>query len=117
MKFLLDENLSPRHAETIRALGHDATSVAELGLAGADDCAVRCAAIEGGRILVTLDGDFANVLRFPPAATPGVLRLRLHPPTEEAIAAALRFAIARLDDVRLDGKLAVVDERKIRIRG
>jgi hypothetical protein len=66
---------------------------------------VRLAAIEGGRILLTLDGDFANVIRFPPAATPGVLRLRLHPPSEEAIDAALRFAIWRLADVRLEGKL------------
>jgi predicted nuclease of predicted toxin-antitoxin system len=117
VKFLLDENLSPRQAETIRALGHDAVSVAESGLAGADDSAVRRVAIEGGRILVTLDGDFANVLRFPPEATPGVLRLRLHPPTEDAIAAALRFAIPRLAGICLDGKLVVVDERKIRIRG
>jgi predicted nuclease of predicted toxin-antitoxin system len=72
VRFLLDENLSPRQAETLRALGHDAVSVAESGLAGADDFAVRRAAIEGGRILIPLDGDFANVLRFPPAATPTV---------------------------------------------
>ena len=72
MKFLLDENLSPRQAETMRELGHDAVSVAESGLAGADDTVRRRAAIESGRILVTLDGDFANVLRFPPWATPGV---------------------------------------------
>ena len=117
MKFLLDENLSSRQAEAMRELGHDAVSVAESGLAGADDSVVRRAAFEGGRILVTLDGDFANVLRFPPDATPGVTRLRLHPPTEEAIAAALRFAISRLAGMRLDGKLIVVDERKIRIRG
>ena len=38
------------------------------------------------------------------------LRLRLHPPKEEAIAAALRFAISRLAGMRLDGKLVVVDE-------
>ena len=113
----MDENLSPRQAETLWALGHDAVSVAELGLAGADDSEVPRAAIDGGRVLVTPDGDFANILRFPPQATPGVMRLRLHPPTEEAIAAALRFAISRLAGIRLDAKLAVIDERKIRIRG
>jgi predicted nuclease of predicted toxin-antitoxin system len=117
VRFLVDENLSPSHVETIRASGHGAVSVVELGLSGADDSIVRRAAIEGGRILVTLDGDFANMLRYPPAGTPGVLRFRLHPPTEEAIAAALRFAISRLAGMRLEGKLVVVDERKIRIRG
>ena len=98
-------------------MGHDAVSVVESGLSGADHLAVRHAAIDTGRILVTLDGDFGNVIRFPPSATPGVLRLRLRPPTEEAITASLRFAIARLAGVCLTGKLIVVDERKIRIRG
>jgi predicted nuclease of predicted toxin-antitoxin system len=117
VKFLLDENLSPLHATTLRALGHDAVSVVELGLSGADDPVVRHAAIQQERILVTLDGDFANVLRFPSAETPGVVRFRIHPATEEAIDAALRLAIPRLAQMSLAGKLVVVDERKIRIRG
>ena len=117
MKFLLDENLSPLHVGTLRALGYDTVSVAELGLCGADDSGVRDAATKQGRVLVTLDADFANLLRFPPDETPGVIRLRIHPAIEEAIDSALRFAIPRLAGMRLAGKLVVVDERKIRIRG
>ena len=98
-------------------MGHDAVSVSELGLSGADDPVVSAAANQSGRILVTLDGDFANLLRYPPAATPGIVRLRLHPPTEVAIDAALRFMISLLAQTSLAGKLAVVDERRIRIRG
>jgi len=78
---------------------------------------VRTTAIESGRVLVTLDGDFANVLRYPPAETPGVLRFRLHPPTEQAIDAALRQAVARLAHLSLAGKLVIVDDTRIRIRG
>lgn len=117
MKFLVDENLSPLHARTLRALGYDAVSVVELGLSGADDSRVRDVAIEQDRILVTLDADFANIVRFPPAATPGVVRFRIHPATEEAIDVALRFAIPRLAGISLAGKLVVVDGSKIRIRG
>jgi hypothetical protein len=40
---------------------------------------------ESGRILVTLDADFGNILRYPTAGTPGVIPLKIHPPTEEAI--------------------------------
>lgn len=116
MKFLLDENLSPLHARTLRALDHDAISVVEMGLSGAEDSEVRAKAIETGRILITLDGDFANVLRYPPAETPGVIRFRVHPATEEAIEAALRWAVARLADLSLEGKLVVVDRKKIRMR-
>ena len=117
MKLLLDENLSPLHARTLRELGHDAVSVVELGLAGADDSVVRASAVEGGRILVTLDADFANVLRYPPSTSPGVIRLRIHPATEEAIDTLLRSTILRLVGRTLDGKLAVADSRRIRIRG
>jgi len=90
LKFLLDENSAPLHARTPRDLGCGVVSVVQPDLSGADDEVVRATAIEGGRILITLDGDFANVLRFPPTATPGVLRLRLHPATERSIDSALR---------------------------
>ena len=53
---------------------------------GADDPVVPDVAIQQERILVTLDADFANVLRFPPSETPGVVRFRIHPATEEATA-------------------------------
>lgn len=117
MKLLLDENLSPAQAADLRDKGYDAVSVAQLGLCGADDSVIRQAAIDQNRILVTLDGDFANFLRFPPTDTPGVLRLRVHPPTESSVASVLSDCIPRLEGLELRGKLIVVDGRGIRIRG
>lgn len=117
MKLLLDENLSSLHTRTLRELGHDAVSIVELGLSGADDPVVRTYAIESGRILVTLDADFANVLRYSPANSPGVIRLRIHPATEAAIDALLRSTILRLAGMGLNGKLVVADPKRIRIRG
>ncbi len=117
MKFLLDENLSPLHARTVRGMGHDAVSVAEIGLSGAGDEEVRAAAIAEQRVLLTLDADFANVLRYPTAETPGVVRLRLHPATEDAIDEMLKGAIPRVAEVGVHGRLVVVDEHRIRIRG
>lgn len=69
------------------------------------------------RVLVTLDADFGNVLRYPVDNTPGVIWLRLHPPTHEAITEALNRVLDRLRDQDLSGKLVVVDEDKIRVRG
>jgi predicted nuclease of predicted toxin-antitoxin system len=116
VKFLLDENLSYLHAATLRGRGHDAVTVVEMGLGGADDSVVRATALNSKRILVTLDGDFANVQRYPPAGTPGVIRLRLHPATEQPIDEAIRRVVARLADISIAGKLAVVDQARIRIR-
>lgn len=95
----------------LRGLGVDAISIVELGLGGADDSAVREAAISEGRILVTLDADFANVIRFPPEPTPGIIRLKLHPAIEGSIASALRRAAQGLQGINLAGKLATVDHR------
>lgn len=117
MKLLLDENLSPLHARTLRELGHDAVSVVECDLSGADDSVVRAFAIGSGRILVTLDADFANVLRYSPSDSPGIIRLRIHPATERAIDDLLRSTILRLAGMDLDGKLVVADPKRIRIRG
>ena len=67
MKLFLDENLSPQHASELRTEGYDAIAVPEVGLAGATDEQVLRFAVENGRVLMTLDADFANVIRFPPA--------------------------------------------------
>lgn len=99
MKFLLDENLSPLQRGRFAAWDTMLFSVLEIGLSGAGDEEVRAAAIADQRVLLTLDADFANVLRYPPAETPGVVRLRLHPATEDAIDAMLKGAIPRVAEV------------------
>ncbi len=53
MRFLLDEMLPPAASGPLRALGHDAVSVRELGLEGAPDEAVYERAVEERRVLVT----------------------------------------------------------------
>ena len=55
-------------------------------------------------------------MRFPPAQTLGVIRLKVHPATEERIRQAIRRALLYLQNNDLTGRLAVVDEDKIRIR-
>ena len=116
MKLLLDENLSQQHALELKMEGHDAVAVREVGLSGASDGEVLRFAVENGRVLVTLDADFANVMRFPPERTLGVIRLKVHPATEERIRQAVRRALLFHRNIDMTGRLAVVDDDKIRIR-
>jgi predicted nuclease of predicted toxin-antitoxin system len=116
VKLFLDENLSPQHAAELRADGYDACAVAEVGLSGAPDEQIRAYAIEESRVLVTLDADFAHIIRFPTEHTPGVVRLKVHPPKEQRIRQAIRRALLLLENTNLAGCLAVVDENKVRIR-
>jgi len=112
----MDENISPKNARDLQAEGYDVLALLDVGLSGAADENVRQFSIESNRILVTLDADFANVIRFPPEGTPGVGRLRTHPPVEAAIREALRRVLLLLNNTDLNGRLAVVDKQKIRIR-
>ena len=116
MRLWLDENLSPLHAAALRVNGYEAISVSETGLSGEPDQKVREFAIQENRVLVTMDADFANMLRYPPTGTPGVIRLKIHPPTEEAIRLQILRTLEVLKDTELTNCLAVSHGEVIRIR-
>lgn len=116
MKLLLDENISPQQATVLREQGHDVVAAVEVGLSGEPDTQIRAYAIQEDRVLITLDADFADMLRFPPAGTPGVIRLKIHPPTEAAIREQIQLALQRLKDADLKGCLAVAHKGIVRIR-
>lgn len=97
-------------------MGFDAVGVVELGLSGSVDEDVRSAAIDRGRVLITLDGDFSNILRFSPRGTPGVIRLRINPPTEAAIMARLQQVLPVLRSTEIRDSIVVVDAERIRVR-
>lgn len=64
MKFKTDENLGLRCVTFLRSAGHDAITVREQGLAGAEDEKIFEVCAAERRILLTLDHDFGNVLHF-----------------------------------------------------
>lgn len=69
MKLLLDQNLSRRLLSQLDALFPQSSQVALLGMAEADDAAIRALAEREGFAIVTKDADFLelSLLRgFPP---------------------------------------------------
>jgi len=79
MRFKLDENLSRSVAEMFRTRGHDVMTVRDQELQGASDEQVFEVSVREGRTLVTLDRDLGQVLRFPPAASAGIIVIDLGP--------------------------------------
>ena len=73
----LDENLSRRAADLIRAAGHDAVTVSDQVLSGAADETLFQVCRCEGRALITLDRDFGQVLRYPPAGSAGIVVLEV----------------------------------------
>jgi predicted nuclease of predicted toxin-antitoxin system len=86
VKFKLDENI-PRVARAqLTALGWDVDDVYDERLAGAIDREIQAACESEGRILITLDTDFADIRRYDPTQSPGVSVLR---PRDQSIQACL----------------------------
>lgn len=78
MRIKLDENLGQRVAAAFRAAGHDVATVFEQRLTGATDQQLFGVCVRERRILVSLDTDFANPLRFDPLKSAGIIVLRVH---------------------------------------
>ena len=61
MNLEIDENLPAECAALLRTAGFGADTVAEEDLAGADDTAIARRVRAEGRVLITLDLDFASI--------------------------------------------------------
>ena len=85
------------------------TTVPEEELTSARDDRLLDVCMAGQKCLVSLDLDFANPLRFPPARHFGMAFLRLpRRPTGEDLSDAVRTLAAGLERRPIEGRLWVV---------
>lgn len=116
MKLKLDENLSHGAAELLRKFGHDVSTVRLQGLEGAADEVLFCKCVEEERVLVTLDHDFGEVLRFAPSATRGIVVLELGPrPSLQSMLKRIAELAELLKVHPLAGTLWIVEPGRVRI--
>ena len=76
MKLKLDENLSRHLKPALTVLGHDTSTAADEGLLSRPDVEVAAGAAKEGRILLTLDVEFADLRKYPPGSHPGIILFR-----------------------------------------
>jgi predicted nuclease of predicted toxin-antitoxin system len=116
MWFLLDMNLPPAMADWLRSRGHDAVHVREIGLAHLPDREVFARAAEDGRIVVTFDLDFGEIVGLAGATGSGVVLLRLRLARQHHLRERLQAAISRAAEALQAGATVVVEDTRIRIR-
>lgn len=117
MRLLLDENLSPRLADLLRAAGHDIVHVRDLGLTSAPDERVMAVAANDRRVLVSADTDFGTLLARTGAAVPSVILLRRASGRRASEQAVLLTDNLPAVEADLDaGAVVVLGEQAIRIR-
>jgi len=116
MRFKLDENLPREIADDLRSFGHDADTIAEEALTGADDKVVLQAALAADRILMTLDKGIASLLQNPLPQHAGIVLVRPDAVGRTAVATFMRSRLSHLLEMELAHKLTVVTATRIRIR-
>lgn len=112
--FITDENLFPKVVEFLRSRQHDVKDVRE-SFRGASDEEIARIAKEDKRILLTFDKHFANILRYPPDAYYGIVRIRIHPPVLRHVMDSLQMFINDFGLAKMKGKLIILERDGYRI--
>ena len=118
MKFLLDENVSYRVASHLKAAGHDAVHVSEIGLTSTDDLVILARARDENRVLVSGDHDFVQMLFASGATRPSLVQVREVEAMPSAELAALLIAAlsAGLAELLPAGAIATLTPDRARVR-
>jgi len=117
VRFLIDNNLSPLLAEGMKAAGHDAVHVRDLGMQAAADPTVLEHARSENRVLVSADTDFGALLARSQASSPSVLLIRRLAGRRAADQVAI--ILANLQPIAEDlavGAVVVLGDEWLRVR-
>ena len=116
MRFKLDENFGSRTQHLFQAYGHDVQTVRMQGLQGSSDTHLFDICRVEQRCLVTLDLDFADVLRFPPSLTNGIIVIRLpRNPSLALLEQLVRQFLQTLTHMPIERSLWIVEPSRIRV--
>ena len=114
MRFLLDVSASSRSMrDTLTRLGHDVVSASDMAPGTADEEILALAA-EDGRILITEDKDFGELVFVRRLPHPCIIRF-----TEMRVAEKVAAIVELVDlyaDAMNDGAMIVVTRSQYRIR-
>ena len=115
MKFLLDQDVYATTLRFLGDLGHDVIPVAQIGLAQASDQELLKTAQELGRIFVTRDRDFGNLV-FVKSLGAGVLYLRILPSTQNSVHGELKRVLTMYSEDELRNAFVVIEAGGHRFR-
>ena len=117
MRIFLDENLSIEFAVLLSRSGHDAVCAREQALGGASDEQIWAHCLREQRILITLDSDFSDRRKFPPALTYGIVWMRTSKgQTLDDLYRVTLTALQSHTAETIRGKIVLIDGERVRLR-
>lgn len=115
IRFLANENIPLESVRRLRKAGHDVLAVSE-SLPGARDTEVLTRAHQEGRIVLTFDRDYGELIYRRGLPAPfGVVYLRFIPASPAQVAEVLA-ELQEVSGLTLAGRYTVVDPERIRQR-
>jgi predicted nuclease of predicted toxin-antitoxin system len=115
MRFLANENLPLTSVRSLRAAGYDVAAISEEA-PGVTDAEVLAQAAREGRIVLTFDRDYEELIyRYRLPSPSGVLYLRFDPATPQEPGEYV-LALLTAEEITLEGRFTVVQRARLRQR-
>ena len=118
MRFIIDADLPRAVARVIADFDHESVDVRDIGMGASSDEQIVEYARSKGLCVLTADLGFGDVRRYPPSRTFGIVILRLPRHATTSFILGLLSSFLSREEIlwKLEGKLAVVEVGRIRLR-
>lgn len=116
MKFLANMGISPDTVAYLQSRGYDAIHLMDEGLAKMSDSQVLAKARSEGRIVLTHDLDFGDLMAASGTSSPSVILFRLHDMRPHSVNHHLLQVIDRFRSELEQGVIITITEGNIRVR-
>lgn len=116
MRFLADMGISPTTVTFLKDLGYDALHLHEQGLGRLQDSDILDKAFQEGRVILTHDLDFGELIAASGARLPSIVVFRLRNMHPERVNHYLHRLLSEHRDSLEQGAVVSVTEGQIRVR-
>ena len=117
LRFLADMGVSLRVASWLRDRGHDVAHLRDEGLHRMPDCDIFKKAAAEGRIILTFDLDFGEIVALSQQSPVSVFLFRLHNTTAHFVVKRLEQVLsASAVSVKSRAAIIVIEDSRHRIR-
>jgi predicted nuclease of predicted toxin-antitoxin system len=116
MPFLADMGVDVRIVEWLRRQGHDATNVRDEGLHRSPNGEIFEKAAAEGRVLLTFDLDFGEIVALTKGRKANIVLFRLHNTRTPHVVDRLAAVLGDCAEALQRGAVVVVEEVRHRVR-
>ena len=116
VRFLADMGIAFTVVDNLKQAGHDAVHVRDRLAITADDSAILELAAKEGRVVLTMDHDFGDLLFARRLAAPSVVFFRVSDERPTAVWRRLELILNTVEAELAKGCIVVVEDSRVRIR-